>query len=34
MLAAGSPVHETLWEDVPGALTMLAEPGVSVRLTG
>ena len=30
LLAAGSPVPETLWEDAPGALTMLAELGVSV----
>jgi ankyrin repeat protein len=30
LLAAGSPIPETLWEDAPGALTMLAELGVSV----
>jgi ankyrin repeat protein len=30
LLAAGSPIPETLWDDAPGALTMLAELGVSV----
>jgi ankyrin repeat protein len=30
LLAAGSPVPETLWEDAPGPLTMLAELGVSL----
>jgi hypothetical protein len=30
LLVAGSPIPETLWEDAPGALTMLAELGVSV----
>jgi hypothetical protein len=30
LLAAGSPVPETLWDDAPGPLTMLAELGVSL----